>query len=191
MRPYRRMRSPVHPEAELRRTEVEPGLTAFECPVSGGYWIPLQNYLTWHERHRDRTRPLPEDYQPQPEDDSGRPVLVCPESGCFLARYRVGGGLRFQVDRSPVTGGIWLDRGEWEALKSKGLHEELHLVFSASYQRKRRTQDLRTTLYETFRQRLGDEDFQKVMELREWLSGHPRQREIIACLLHEEDDSGA
>ena len=73
------------------------------------------------------------------QDDSSQRALICPESGRLLLRYRVGHGLRFHIDRSPATGGVWLDKGEWEALKSKGLHVSLHLIFTAAYQRQIRS----------------------------------------------------
>ena len=39
------MWSPVHPDTALQAREIEPGLRAYECPKSGGVWIPLQGYL--------------------------------------------------------------------------------------------------------------------------------------------------
>ena len=80
----------------------------------------------------------------------------------MLIRYKVGHGLNFHIDLSPVTGGVWLDAGEWEALKSKGLHSQLNLIFTASYQRQIRTAEYEATLEQTFKTRIGDPDFEKV-----------------------------
>src|SRR5262245_58234568 len=128
------MQSPMNPDVTLVPFELEPGLEAYRCPESEGVWIPLQSYENWKEGFRSGEFPLPPDYRPQNVEDAGRPALLCPESGCLLVRYQVGHGFRFHLDRSPRTGGIWLDAGEWEALKSKGLHDELHFIFSSSYQ---------------------------------------------------------
>src|SRR5436190_1191141 len=133
------MLSPVEPKAVLVSKEIEPGLWAFSCPVSGGVWIPLQSYMDWRNQHSESVTALPEGYSPSLSDDSGRKALLCPESGCMLIRYRVGHGLHFQIDRSPLTGGVWLDKGEWDALKSKKLHGQLHLIFTAQYQAKIRS----------------------------------------------------
>jgi hypothetical protein len=101
--------------------ELEPGLHVYKCSTSGGLWIPLQSYLSWKERQAQGT--THETHNPQfLQDDSTRRALICPESGRLLLRYRVGHGFQFHIDRSPVTGGVWLDKGEWEALKSRGLH---------------------------------------------------------------------
>jgi Zn-finger nucleic acid-binding protein len=179
------MRSPIHTDIYLQRVELEPGLEAFQCPKSRGYWIPLQAYTTWQDRHRDRIRPLPAGYEPHFEENAYQRTLICPESGCVLLRYRVGQGLNFRIDRSAKTGGVWLDAGEWEALKDKNLHDELHLIFGAPYQRRIRTDESHAQLRQLFAQRIGSADFVRVNEFRHWLHQHPRQREILAYLLDE------
>jgi Zn-finger nucleic acid-binding protein len=165
---------------ELR--EIEPGLTAYECPKSGGFWIPLQSYSAWQESHPFQNAPSAIPTAPV-QDDSARRALICPESGRLLLRYRVGHGLQFHVDRSPATGGVWLDKGEWEALKSKGLHGSLHLIFTAAYQRQVRSGEYDENLKETFRDRIGAADFAKVAEFARWLASHPKRRDICCYLL--------
>src|SRR5262249_58678692 len=101
------MQSPVSPTDSLQSKEIEPGLHAYECPVSGGVWIPLESYMTWRNKHLQETNPTQASYAPAPMDDSKQKALLCPESGCLLTRYRVGRGLQFHIDRSPVTGGVF------------------------------------------------------------------------------------
>lgn len=180
------MHSPVFSEVALTRTELEPGLDVCQCPKSGGVWISLQSYFVWREGNAGKARPLPPDYKPQLAADSGQRALICPESGCLLVRYRVGDGLSFQLDRSPKTGGVWLDAGEWDALKSKGLHEQLHLIFSAPYQKRVRSELFNAQLQDQFRQRIGATDFERVSEFKSWLKAHPKRRDILACLLDGE-----
>jgi Zn-finger nucleic acid-binding protein len=163
--------------------EIEPGLTAYECPKSGGFWIPLQSYSAWQERHPSPPSDAFTNATPVTPDDSTRRALVCPESGRLLLRYRVGHGLPFHIDRSPATGGVWLDKGEWEALKGKGLHTSLHLIFTAACQRQVRSTEYDQSLRETFRDRIGAADFAKVAEFGAWLSAHPRRRDICCYFL--------
>ena len=177
------MHSPVHPDTVMELREIEPGLSAYECPKSGGFWIPLQSYLAWKERQPPAAGATPVGSAPAVQDDSRQRALICPESGRLLLRYRVGHGLRFHVDRSPTTGGVWLDKGEWEALKSKGLHVALHLIFTAAYQRQIRSEEYVEKMTETFRQRIGVADFAKVAEFGAWLAQHPRRRDICCYLL--------
>ena len=162
--------------------ELEPGLSVYECPASGGVWIPLQSFLDWRERRGEQAVSLPKGYAPVFADDSGNPALICPESGRLLIRYRVGHGLGFHVDRSPATGGVWLDRGEWDALKSHGLHRELHLVFTASYQRRIRSASYNDRLEQTFAARIGAPDLERVLQFKDWLLAHPRRRDIWCYL---------
>ena len=178
------MNSPASPHTPMQSREIEPGLTVYECPVSGGLWIPLQAYLTWKEHQPDTPAPSSShDPTPSPSEDQKPRALICPESGKLLLRYRVGHGLPFYIDRSPATGGVWLEKGEWEALKSKGLHTSLHLICTAGYQRQIRTNEYSQTLTETFRDRIGPEDFARVTEFAAWLSQHPKGRDICCYLM--------
>lgn len=184
------MYSPLYPETPLRHIELEPGLAAFSCPKSGGHWIALQSYFIWMERHRSKVRSLPADYTPQASTDALQRALICPESGCILIRYRVGHGLSFQIDRSPRTGGVWLDAGEWDALKKLGLHDELHLIFTAPYQRDVRTELSNQRLREQFQRRIGEADFERAAQFKRWIQQHPSHRDILAYLLDERESEG-
>jgi Zn-finger nucleic acid-binding protein len=109
--------------------------------------------------------------------------LICPESGRLLIRYKVGHGLHFHVDRSPVTGSVWLDKGEWEALKAAGLHSSLNLIFTYAYQREVRSEEHTQALEERFRQRIGAEDFRKLTEMKDWIENHPKRRDLCCYIL--------
>ena len=182
------LHSPACPDTTMDLGEIEPGLFAYTCPKSGGVWIPFQSYLDWKDHHRHDEAKLPAASTPELADDSRQRALICPESGRLLIRYRVGHGLKFHVDVSPDTGGIWLDRGEWDALKSKGLHLELNLVFTAPYQRQLRAEEHEKVLDGMFRERIGAADFEKVAAFRQWLAEHPKKRAIRSYLLYDLPD---
>ena len=167
----------------MQLREIEPGLQVYECPKSGGFWIPLPSYLAWKELQPAMAEASAELSAPPVQDDSRQRALICPESGRLLLRYRVGHGLTFHIERSPATGGTWLDKGEWEALKSKGLHVALHLIFTSAYQHQVRSAEYTDTLVERFRQRIGSADFPKVEEFARWLARHPNRRAICCYLL--------
>ena len=178
------MRSPVSPEVDLQSKEIEPGLLGYECPQSGGYWIPLQAYEQWKANQPPlaETASLPPDQAVSVGPDPKRTALICPESGVVMLRYKAGQGLPFHIDRSPATGGVWLDRGEWQALKQRGLHMELNLIFTASYQRDLRSAEYAQSLEKVFQERIGQADFQRVAEFKEWISRHPKHRDIMCYL---------
>ena len=178
------MRSLLVADVEMVETEIEPGLKVFVCPASGGMWIPLQAFLTWKETRVKETTPLPKDYVFDLPNTSKRNALICPDSGRLLNRFQVGRGLDFHIEQSPSTGSVWLDRGEWDALKSKGLHAEMNLISTPSYQRQVREEEYEKELKETFRDRIGA-DFGKVTEFKKWLKGHPKRRDICVFLADE------
>ncbi|GHC62642.1 zf-TFIIB domain-containing protein [Roseibacillus persicicus] len=109
------MKSPVSPKTTLTKTELEPNLDAFQCPESGGHYIPAASYWRWLGKNPSRLPQLPVSSDDLPEVEETASTRLCPESGMPMLRYKVGHGFSFTIDRSP-SGGIWLDRGEWEAL---------------------------------------------------------------------------
>jgi Zn-finger nucleic acid-binding protein len=175
------MQSPASPNIALQPKEIEPGLNAFICPESGGIWIPLAAYFAW--RDQQTPKPVAEESAvvALPADDSKRRAFVCPESGKLLLRYKVGHGLNFHIDRSPATGGVWLDKGEWEALKSKGLHTQMHLIFTASYQRQVRSAEYEHSIKGNLKDRIGN-DFERVEAFKDWLLTNSHRQEIFAYL---------
>lgn len=182
------MPSPIHRDVQMNPEVIEPRLAVYRCPKSEGIWIPIHSYLDWLQKQGAPIKPLPESYQPETVPDSDRPALICPESGTILTRYRVGHGLDFQIDHSYLTGGIWLDKGEWEALKSKGLHDHLTMIFTASYQHKVRDETAAERHREFLSQRLGTDGLNKLDEFRTWVGNHPDRRLIVRELIEATAD---
>lgn len=182
------MKSPIHPHIDLEEYELEPGLNVWRCPSSLGYWMPSPSYWHWHsQQDADALKKISQTPHPHhaPIPQNGdRKALLCPESHCILLRYRVSGELGFYVDRSPATGGIWLDAGEWEALKDHGMHATLHMIFSNSYQRRVMLEEAENALDEQFFGELSTQDRECVQEMLTWLKPHPLNRRILAWLQH-------
>lgn len=184
------MKSPVHPEINLAEAELEPGLTSWRCPSSGGHWIPAPSYWRWHSQmppnlkkeHSDRK--ISKVQQPSVDEQLERPALLCPESNCLLVRYRVG-GIGIYIDRSPLSGGIWLEAGEWNLLKENSIHASLHEIFTTSYQKRILREEARDALMHKFYTDLGEDVAEDLTHLAEWLKLHPKKRRIIAWL-HEQ-----
>jgi hypothetical protein len=108
-------------------------------------------------------------------------ILFCPESGTLMSRCKVGHGFTFAIARS-ITGGIWLDGGEWNALKQRNFHDEIHLVFTAPWQKQVRDEKAQTTYVEILRSALGPDLFDRLVILRTELSDHPSQNLALAYL---------
>ncbi len=183
------MNSPVAQHQPLEKVTLEEGLTAWRCPESGGHYIKAEDYWKWQRQSGlDDEEPAAlgeptgntESLAP-PESEWDDQVKICPETGSLMSRYRVGHGLTFRVDRS-ITGGVWLDAGEWEALREGDLHHHLHRIFTAPWQRAIIRLEQTTKAEARLRERLGEELYQKVLNVRNAIAGHPARAEALAFL---------
>jgi hypothetical protein len=162
------MRSPVASHKQMTRVALEDDLIAFKCPESEGVFLPAESYFRWLSRQSGRLPHLP-------QGD------ICPESGRIMQRYKVGHGFSFYLDRSP-SGSIWLDKGEWQALKDRQFHDELHLIFTAPWQDKVRAEQRKEVERELLVAKFGSELLGKIDELRDELSEHEHRAFALAYL---------
>jgi len=176
------MHSPMDPKTTMEPVELEEGLMVKKCPQSGGCWISAEAYWRW--QNRGTMSPGGSPGSLVLSDDSKRRALLCPESGTVMLRYRVASDMAFFVERSSATGGIWLDAGEWEALRRAGIHRFLHLMFTAAYQNFRRRQAVEQAAVANMQRALGA-DFAKADEFRKWLAAHPARAQVLAWLLNQ------
>lgn len=174
------LKSPIAGKA-MEQVYLENGLEAYHCVDSGGHYIPSQAYLLWLQQQPARQPHLPDPLEPvEITTDSGKP-LICPESGTIMSRFKVGHGFAFSIDRS-ITGGVWLDGGEWEALRQRNFHDEIHLVFTAPWQKHIRTAQAQATYEETLSSSLGPDLLNRLTTLRTELMEHPHRNLAIAYL---------
>lgn len=171
--------------ARCEPVQLEEDLAVLSCVACGGHWISCENYSAWLEKHGE-TLPERESVELEVELNDVHAAKICPDCEKILLKYRVGHGLDFFVDRCPGCGGIWLDKGEWEALQAKNLHDEIHKVFSAPWQNRLRDDDMREKLEQVYADRFGHETYEKLREIREWIREHPQKRAILAFLDDDE-----
>lgn len=165
----------------METVELEPGLIVYKCPVSGGYWISESSYWQWISSRPERLERLPETAGHDVREEPGQTIRICPETGKLMTRYRVGEGFSFRIDRSP-NGGIWLDRGEWEALKSRNFHDALLFVFTNQWQKQIIREEQTEALRKQFKQRLGDDGYERAVEFKRWLQQQV-EPQMILCFL--------
>lgn len=158
---------------------LEEGLEAYQCLDSGGHYIPAICYMKWLEKQPARLPHLPESGSHEVTDSSA--ALFCPESGTLMARFKVGHGFAFSINRS-ITGGIWLDGGEWEALRQRNFHDEIHLVFTAPWQKQVRDEQAQATYKERLQSALCPEILERLEFLRAELENHPSRNLALAYL---------
>ena len=103
-----------------------------------------------------------------------------------MSRYRVGHWLDFRVDRS-ITGGIWLDAGEWESLQAGNLHRSLHLLFTSPWQKAIRDEEQAANRHRRLREHFGDDFYERLESIRKEIWAHPRCAEALAFLEDKPD----
>ena len=111
--------------------------------------------------------------------------ITVPVSGTVMVRCRIGHGFGFHLERSE-TGGIWLDGGEWQQLRARNFHNELHLMFAAPWQRKVREAEQQEAIETRLRERIGDDVYERLNEIRSFLADHPARSEALAFLNRED-----
>ncbi|MGJ8724751.1 MAG: hypothetical protein ACSHYB_09360 [Roseibacillus sp.] len=177
------MKSPTSPKTALVKSDLEPNLIAYHCPESGGHYIPAASYWRWLGKNPSRLPQLPVSSDVLPNEEEPAGIRPCPETQAPMLRYQVGHGFTFTIDRSP-TGGIWLDKGEWEALRSHNFHDELHLIFTLPWQRSVRQEASAQAVIDNLKNRIGEDSLTKVLEFKTWLEAEDEESAILAFLQH-------
>lgn len=175
------MNCPVCQSENFTPVELDAGLDAFRCESCAGNWVRGGSYWHWLG---SRGENLPERREPAagevpPED---RKAKLCPECHTSMFRYTVGHGLGFGLDQCPACKGIWFDAAEWEALRERNLHDDIHAVFTAPWQAEASREERRRRLVQIYQKRFGAEDYEEVKRVREWLDASPRKQELLAYL---------
>lgn len=191
------MRCPACRHPNLIRDALEPVLSAHFCRQCGGQWIEGAQYWRWLELTTDDNAAPASIHSAAPDSNAGPPLSepgkarLCPECGRLLARTPVGHGVDFRVDHCTTCGGTWLDAGEWEALRSRGMHRNLHRVFSPAWAAEVSREEQRAAHEAMLIQLFGPDDLAEMRRVSAWLRHHPKSRELVAALLDEVRQAGS
>ncbi|MEO1857005.1 MAG: hypothetical protein ABGY95_06520 [Rubritalea sp.] len=144
----------------------------------------MQNYWSWLKKLPARLEHLPEASFDVPELVETTTAKICLESGTIMLRCKVGHGFPFTIDRS-MTGGVWFDQGEWEALQERQFHDEIHLVFTAPWQDAVRHAHVDAAYQALLVEHFGEDLLSELASLKERLTEHPH-REFALAFLHSQ-----
>jgi Zn-finger nucleic acid-binding protein len=183
------LKCPVCKDQKLADQPLDDGIVAAVCAGCGGQWIDSARYWKWLESRPQETsnRPGP-DAKPStlPVIDSA-PGKFCPGCGRFLARVKPGYGLEFFLNRCGGCGGIWLDANEWANLRSIGLHDDIHFIFSDSWQAEISKAERTRQHEQLLADKLGPEALAEIKRIKTWLDGNPKKAELYAYLIGPKD----
>ena len=153
---------------ELDAFELECGLIAARCHTCEGSMLSLLHYRYWLRQLQSQTAPEQADKVTVIADDSGSAHL-CPRCGRLMTKFRIDIDTDNRLDLCGHCEEVWLDKGEWSLLKSRGLHTKLTDLFTDSWQRKLRKQQEERNLEKHYAQLISEEDFARVREFKHWL----------------------
>ncbi|WP_432464197.1 MULTISPECIES: zf-TFIIB domain-containing protein [unclassified Agarivorans] len=158
---------------------------AHTCSNCGGNWILIEDYVSWKERNQDYK--FSEDISiEESEVMDNKKAMLCPSSGTIMRKFRISSQNEHKVDYSSVVGGLWLDKGEWELLKSEGLAGCLNSVVTQSWQRNIRQDSAKQNLADIYESKFGVETYSKLKEMRAWLMSQEHKSDLRAYLLAED-----
>ena len=161
---------------------IEQQFRAHSCNNCGGYWILIEDYVSWKERNPQHKF---SDIEVSELPDSSK-AMLCPISGTIMRKLHISKDNSHRLDYSTAVGGVWLDKGEWELLKHEGLAGSLNKILTEQWQGEIREQKSEETFHHIYRAKFGEQDYQKIKELRVWLDGHPHKADLRAYLLAED-----
>lgn len=182
------MKCPVCKTSDLNASSLDQNLSCRHCDTCGGNWIQSFEYWKWRDQNKGS---LPENIldphdlpanAPDPKTGTLK-AKFCPECSSFLIRYKVGHGVSFAIDQCGNCGGVWFDKDEWESLKTRNLHDDVYTIFTAPWQTKVRSQESLRAQEELYIKKFGEEGFDEIRRMKEWIDEHPRKQEILAYLI--------
>ncbi|MGD8454886.1 MAG: zf-TFIIB domain-containing protein [Anaerolineales bacterium] len=179
---------PMCKGAYLHLSTYEENLPVNECPVCGGAWLRANEYAVWLKTQTPGSYDLEgvEELNISQQISDSQQAAFCPDCGHFLRSYQVEIGIGFHLDRCNNCNGVWLDRNEWQVLKSVDLHDEINRFFTQPWQRQIQDQETTKRLDAIFAERFGNEDYTKVKEVRNWLEGHRNRNTLLAFLMDDD-----
>lgn len=173
------MQCPLCKKHTMALADLAPNLTGQTCSACSGVWLDRAKYDAWRAK---QAVDLPETKTPaQIAISDTHKAKICPQCGHLLLPYRVGHGLSFSIDYCGACGGVWCDRGEWDAIKAKNLHDNLHDIVSQNWQAAVRQSEVQASIEQTYVRHLGA-NYAKAQEVRTWLRGQSQKALILAYL---------
>ena len=178
------MNCPRCTDAPLLPHRLEASLPCHRCRDCGGIWVLLGAYLNWLSRKGNGVRP--DDPPARIELGETSRALLCPSTRHIMLRFRICEEEPHWVDQSPAINGVWLDQGEWELLKQKGLAGRLHEIFTEPWQARVREVEARRSTETRYRSRFGEVPYARLSEFRRWLLGQKDRRLMLHFLGSDE-----
>lgn len=171
-------------QGTLNPSFIEGQFRAHTCSGCEGNWILIEDFVAWKDRNPDYQ--FSDEISFEQEAADTKKALLCPVTGTIMNKFRISAQNDHRVDYSAAVGGLWLDRGEWELLKTEGLAGTLNAVVTKQWQHQIREQSTKQNFSDIYRDKFGEENYAQVKAFREWLQQQPQKADLRAYLLAED-----
>lgn len=98
------------------------------CSKCDGELILLRDLKKWQEQHPESEFTVSAEVEMISVDTAK--AMVCPLRGGLMTKYRISADTQHRLDLSPTVNAVWLDKGEWNLIKEKGLATKLSDIFT-------------------------------------------------------------
>ena len=164
----------------LKPVRLDHGLPARQCSKCTGTHIDLLTYRHWREENTDLIT-KDADVQISGTEDNNK-ALICQCCSKLMLKYKISSEYDNYIDLCSTCDDVWLDRGEWNLLKHLHLEGKLTEITTTPWQRNMRHEAAETALDERYIQLLGNEEYNKLKEITDWLSSNKYRRQILRYL---------
>lgn len=157
---------------------------AHTCSHCGGNWILIEDFVSWKEQNQ--AYQFFESYELTEEITDTKHALLCPVTGGIMRKFKMTASTNHRIDYSASVGGLWLDKGEWELLKSEGVAGALNTIVTNQWQNQIRANTTANNLSAVYATKFGNDTYEKAKSLREWLHAQPNKSDLRAYILAED-----
>ena len=175
------MKCPICEHAILEYEKTVDDLSIYNCPSCSGHYLKYKDYNEWLKNNPDiAINDNNEEYIPEFDCKQAK---LCPECHRILIKYNIDNKNDFALDYCRTCGSVWFDKNEYEFIKSKGLHNKIHQFFTADWQDKIKVDELKNTFIHQYIERFGENEYNKIKDIKIWIDSHSMKKELIAYLL--------
>ncbi len=153
------------------------------CTDCAGNLIILSDFLRWQAQNPETDLTVNAGVEIEAQETSK--AMICPKTGGLMTKYKISADTEHRLDLSPTINAIWLDKGEWALLKSKGLAHKLNTIFTNHWQHEIRDNEASEVLSALYQRKFGDR-YDEVKQLRASLLSMENRSEVIAYLLADD-----
>ncbi|WNO09141.1 hypothetical protein [Teredinibacter sp. KSP-S5-2] len=164
---------------QLEPSELEVGLIACRCAKCEGALLPLMNYRYWNDNN------LNVESEPSTTTmvEDNTQAKLCPKCQRMMTKFKISAESGNKIELCTGCDEAWLDKGEWQLLKSLDVQNKLPSIFTDAWQRNIRLKQQEKSLNSHYEEKLGTEAFEKICNFKEWMEKQPDRGEIIQYLI--------